>query len=457
MASTASPVEPVVPGTSEPDSSARKAAFWRVALLIGISVFINSNIIAITNLLSTFLLKDTLHLAPAAMSTFNIFAGIPAYLRPFMGAGSDLFPLFGFHRKSYYALAWILMAVGYLALALLHSYHYGAVLGLVIVTAAGGNLVFVIMDAVMVLIGNMTGTVGRLQTIQQGIPMLLGLTYAGPLSGWLASHLSYAQGFMAAAAVAVLGIPLTLLIPENRLTSHSDLGTQEERELSQAKRREDHARSFAALRQAARSWHLWAIVGYVFYLILTPGTGTPQLFYSVNVLHFSKQFLGFLAIPSSAGSILAILLFAAVSRRISVRSVVWTAFLMDCSLYLISMGLRNHSTGIIVALVSSFFGTVYNLSLLTLAARATPKGVEGTVYGLVMAAITLAGTLGDLIGSKIFTFFGPAHHYSLAHGWFALLWFGFAFTVIAVVFIPFLPAWARSSEPLGSTEQHSPD
>ena len=130
---------------------------------------------------------------------------------------------------------------------------------------------------------------------------------------------------------------------------------------------------------------------------------------------------------------------------------VWGAFLMDCSLYLVSMGLHNATSAIVVTVAGSVLGLVYTLCLFTLAARATPPGVEGTIYGLVIAAINLAGTVGDWIGSTIFRYFGGNSTTSIEavrHGWFGLLWFGFGFTVLAALFIPFLPAWSKSREPL---------
>jgi len=37
-----------------------------------------------------------------------------------------------------------------------------------------------------------------------------------------------------------------------------------------------------------------------------------------------------------------------------------------------------------------------------------------------------------------------AHGHSIAHGWFCALWTGFGFTLLAVFFVPFLPAWAKN-------------
>lgn len=78
--------------------------------------------------------------------------------------------------------------------------------------------------------------------------------------------------------------------------------------------------------------------------------------------------------------------------------------------------------------------------------------MEGAVYGLVMSAIAIAGVLSDKIGGNMYDYFGPlntAHHWTITHGWDYSLWVGLAFTLVGFVFIPFLPSWAKSREPLG--------
>lgn len=84
-------------------------------------------------------------------------------------------------------------------------------------------------------------------------------------------------------------------------------------------------------------------------------------------------------------------------------------------------------------------------------ARICPVGAEGTIYGLVLTAMFSTYLFSEKFGSALYDYFGPnnkAAHYSIAHGWYCTLWFGLGFTMLAVLFIPFLPAWTRSKEPL---------
>ena len=195
------------------------------------------------------------------------------------------------------------------------------------------------------------------------------------------------------------------------------------------------------------------LVVFIFYLIVTPGTNTAQLYYENDALRLSPQFIGNLSRWTAAGVLVGLPLYGGVSSRLSARALVFGAWLMDCAAYLLLLNIHNAPSAEWVSLLVAASGTIYGLCLYTLAGRACPVGAEGAVYGLVLSAIALGGTLGDKLGGTLYDAFGPtnpAHHYSVTHGWNAMLWFGFGFTVIAAGFIPFLPAWAKSGERLSA-------
>ena len=413
----------------------------RVALLIAGTVLLGAFIGAVSGEKLLFLYKEELHLSASDVGTLNILLGLPAYLQPFMGAFTDLFPFFGAHRRSYYVLAALVQAAGYAGLVPLHHYHYASVALLVLLTGSGGILLGVMANAAMVQIGNLTGTFGRLRSLKSFIPLVLGLAYTSHLGGYVAQNWSYSRAFAVVALLCLLRGPLAALIDEKAIGVGRGKPTT-------AERRADREQTVAALHAAAASPGLWAIVGFVFYLLVTPGLNTAQLFYQTDVLGFSKQTIGDLGRFGSAGAILAILMYGAASRWLPVRSLVWGAWLMDTVSYLILLGLHDLSSARIVAFALAWIFMVYALCLDTIAARACPPGIEGSVFGLVLAAIALGHTLNDKFGSALYDWFGPAHGYSVAHGWYATCWFGFVFTAFAAGFIPFLPGWARSAEPL---------
>jgi MFS family permease len=366
-----------------------------------------------------------------------------------VGAWTDLFPLFGFRRRSYYALGLLIAAVSTFILGFAHPYHYPTVACLLLLTGSGGILATVTFSAVMVAVGNRTGTFGRLQTLSLFVPLVLQMLWTGHLGGYVAQHWSYQHTFTVAALLTLLHAPLIFLMEDGPVGAAARSRRREEPEARRARKQAERAQTAAALHAAARSPGLWVMVAYVFYLILTPGPNS--LYYFTDGLHFSKQFIGDLQRWSAAGTLIGMGLFYFGYRRLPVLALVLGAWLMDCALYPSMWLMRGPVSAEWMSLVAAAVGVIYNLCLSTLAARACPPGIEGAIYGLVMAAIALGAGLTNQFGSWLYDFFGPvnpAHHYSVIHGWDWSLYIGFAFTLMAGFLIPFLPPWTRSREPL---------
>ena len=430
------------------DTSADRTAFGRIAVFLIAAAVLGTFSGAFTGEKTTFLFKDVMHLTPGDIGVLGIIVGIPGYLQPFLGAGADLFPLFGSHRRSYYLLGSALCVVADCGLASLHQYHYAAVVCLLLLIGGGGVLASVMINAVMVAVGNRTGRFGQLQSVLVLVPAVLSIAYTAHLGGYVTQHWSFHRAYASDVVVQILFMPLVLLIDERRAGGVGD----DPAARREAQRRE-RAHSLAALREAARSPSLWAILGFVAYLILTPAPFVAQIYYETDVLHFSKQLIGDLGRYSAFGSIAGIALFGLASRRMPVRWLVWGAWLMDCLGYPVLLLLHDPASARVLSFFSACVGLWYGLCLNTLAARACPPGVEGTIYGLVMSVIAVMGALSNWIGGKLYDFFGPtntAHHWTITHGWDWSLWVGLAFTLVGFIFIPFLPAWAKSREPLSS-------
>jgi len=419
--------------------TASRDALWRTALLIAAAAALGGVLAAVTANKQLFLYKDTLHLSASGVGTLLLLINLPAYLQPFMGGLSDLFPLGGWHRRSYFALAAVVQALGYAGLMALHSYHYAALACLLIVAGTGGALAGVLVNAAMVSVGNRTGTFGALQTLFQFTPLVLSLLYTARLDGEVTQSWSYHHTFLVAALLSFAFLPLTFLLEDRRVSGRG--GETPEQEEA---RRAERAQTAAALRAAAATPGVWAVTAFLFYLCVTPLLLTASVYYETDVLHLSKGFIGRLDSWTAAGAITGLVAFGAFSRRLSFRAVVWGAIGSDAAIYLLAMTMHDAPSVRWAQFGWSLLAIFLAVCLNTLAARACPPHVEGTVYGLMQAALALSLVLCDKFGSALYDWFGPAHGYSIAHGWFCALWAGFGFTLLAVFFVPFLPAWAKN-------------
>ena len=444
-------VSELEPSGTEPQTAAvSREILWRTALLLAATAALGGVLGAITLNKQTFLYKEDLGLSASGVGTLLLLINIPAYLQPFMGGLSDLFPLFGWHRRSYFAAASVLQALGYAGLVMFHQYHYATVVCLLIVAGSGGAMSGVLVNAAMVSVGNRSGMFGPLQTLYQFTPLVLALAYTGRLDGEVTATWSYQHAFLVAALVSLAAAPLALLLDDRRVASHR-VGPEAMQERKAAKDAE-RAQTSAALREAARTPGLWVMTAFFFYLYVTPLLVTASVYYETDVLKLSKDFIGRLDSWTSAGAIVGLVAFGAISRKLPMRGVVWGAIGCDCLIYLVMMTMHDAPSVRYAQFANSFFGIFLAVCLNTLAARTCPPKIEGTVYGLMQAALALSLVLCDKFGSMLYDFFGPASHHSITHGWFSALWFGFGFTLLSVFFVPFLPSWARSTSPPGQEQ-----
>jgi len=420
-------------------AAARRDALWRTALVIAAAAALGGVLSAVTANKQLFLYKDTLHLSASGVGTLLLLINLPAYLQPFMGGLSDLYPLGGWHRRSYFALAAVVQATGYWGLMTLHQYHYAALVCLLIVAGTGGALAGVLVNAAMVSVGNRTGTFGVLQTLFQVTPLVLSLAYTARLDGEVTASWSYQHTFLVAALLSLAFLPLAFLLEDSPAAGGHRTAAERE-----AAKRVERSRTTSALREAAATPGTWVMTAFLFYLYVTPLLLTASVYYETDVLHLSKGFIGRLDSWTSAGAIAGLAAFGAFSRRLPIKAVVWGAIGADAAIYLLAMTMHDAPSVRIAQFGWSFLAIFLAVCLNTLAARACPPTIEGTVYGLMQAALSLSLVLCDKFGSALYDWFGPAHGHSIAHGWFCALWFGFGFTLLAVFFIPFLPAWAKN-------------
>lgn len=388
----------------------------RSMVLIGLGLFVST--LAQTQVLGRlplqFLLKTRLHRAPEAMAAFFSLASIPWDLKPVAGLLTDSVPLFGTRRRGYLVLGaaaacglWLML--GEWSRTFAHALVLTVLLNVAIVmtsTVSGGLLVEQ---------GQRYAATGRLSSLRL-VVVNAALVLGGPLGGFLAERGLLLTGGVAAAACFAL-VPATLV-----LLREPPAPRPAERVLSNTGHQLGHL---------FRSGTLWSAAGMLFLVQLAPGFVTPLFYYQTNVLHFTPEFIGDLAMVSGILGLGGALVYGWVCRRLTLRRLLTLSIALNVVSTVLYLGYASRGSALVIEGAAGLMATLAQLPLFDLAARATPPGDEALGYSVMMSVWNLGAAVSDLAGSWLF----DRYHLGFKN----LVWLNAGTTALVLLVVPLLP------------------
>jgi MFS family permease len=354
----------------------------------------------------TFLLKDELHLSASTVTSINLLIYLPTYVQPFMGACTELYPLFGSRRRSYFILASLTISAAWLLLAFQTHYNVVSAICCLLIAVTGFTLRGVLINAITVAMGNKLGNYKGVQTVLQLLPLVLMATFAGRLGGIVTEHWSYRAAFSAAAGVSLCYLFLLPLLKEPDAVSATPAASAEELPNPRL-----------ALRQALKDRRLWAVTAFVAYFGLVPSPDTARPYYLTDALHLSKLFIGELSGWGALGAILGVLVVQVAPRRLGVRSLAAIASSATILAMVPLMLIHDALSAKIGILVFNILASLGAFAYSWMWARACPKGLEAVIFGTLASTQALFYFICDWLGTHMYDWFGPATGHSAAYGW----------------------------------------
>ncbi len=378
----------------------------RLAVIFAV-VYFAQGMWYLPNLSITFLLKDTFGLSAAQTAAFFSIMVIPWLIKPVYGLISDFVPLFGRRRKSYFLLTTGLAAAMGFALGTLGAYTYWKVA--IFFTLMGLGLAFtdVLTDALMVENGQRLGLTGPFQAIQWvGISVASILVGVG--GGWLAQHKPLSVTFMLATIFPVISFTMALwCIREPRVKA----GERQFRE------------TWLAIRGAVRSRNLWIVAGFIFFYNFSPSFGPALVYYSTDVLKFSKIFLGSLDSLAYLSGVGGAALYFTYSKSFPFRWLIHFAIAAGVIATLAYLGYAGHASALALALGFGGVGMIIQLTFLDLAAKACPKQAEATFFALLMSVYNGGVQVSQIVGGWLYDRVGFTNLVLISAAFTAAAWF----------------------------------
>jgi predicted MFS family arabinose efflux permease len=361
----------------------------RLALLFGIVYFAQGMYDLPTQTL-TLTLKERFGLSAGQAATFFLIATVPWYVKPLYGLISDFVPLLGRRRKSYLLLSSGLAALSGAALAVSADHTY-AVLG-VFVTSMGLGLAFtdVMVDALMVENGRARGLTGAFQSVQwaaiYGASIIVGLA-----GGQLAARRNLHAAFAVAACFPVVSFLMALIFI---------------REPRAAADRAAFRKTLASIREALWERDVWVVAGFTLFWTFSPSFGPAFLYYQTDVLQFSQEFIGLLLSLNAAGFVVGALVYAPLSRRVSLKRLIVASIGVAAVATLGYLLYRDWTSALVIDSVFGVVGMITQLAFLDLAAKACPARVEASFFALLMSVYNLGVKGSQITGGYLYDALG---------------------------------------------------
>ena len=358
-------------------------------LLAILTVYFVQGILGLARLAVTFFLKDSLGLNPAEVATITGITFLPWIVKPIYGFISDGFPIFGYRRRPYIIASGILGFISWLVLAFIVDDVFIAVVAL-LMTSLSVAISDVIVDSLVVERAReeSVAQAGSLQALCWGFSAFGGLITAY-LSGWLIEIFGINGVFEITATFPLLVSLVAWLIVEEK----SDIDNIEGRKAlitTQTKQ------LWSAIRQKS----IYLPVAFLFIWQATPTAESAFFFFTTNELGFEPEFLGRVRLVTSVASLVGVFIFQTYLKDVPFRKIFGWSIVISTLLGLTNLLLVTHTNRIIGiddrlfslgdSLILTVMGQISWLPILVLCARLCPKGVEATLFALLMSIWNLS-------------------------------------------------------------------
>ena len=413
--------------------------------LFGIlTVYFVQGILGLPRLAVSFFLKDDLGLTPAEVAALTGITAIPWIIKPLFGFISDGLPIFGYRRRPYLILSGILGCISWLALATIVDDAFTATV-VILLTSLSVAISDVIVDSLIVERAREESLAqsGSLQSLSWGASALGGLLTAY-FSGLLLQHLSNNQVFEIVASFPLIVSAVAWLITEDKIDKDNP-----ETAISPVKGQ------IKQLWGALKQKQVWLPIAFLFVWQATPTADSAFFFFSTNELGFEPEFLGRVRLVTSFASLVGIFLFQRYLKTVPFRKILgWStviaAVLGMTTLLLVthanrSLGIGDRWFSLGDSLILTVVGQITWMPVLVLSARLCPKGVEATLFALLMSIWNLSGLLSHELGALLTAWLG------VTESNFDKLWLLVIITNLSTLLpLPFL-GWLPSGDPKEET------
>ncbi len=240
------------------------------------------------------------------------------------------------------------------------------------------------------------GAAGSLQSLCWGTSAVGGLITAY-FSGALLQQFNTQTIFLITATFPLIVSSVAWLIAETPVKRKSDFTVVK--------------RQLILLKHAVSQKHIWMPTAFLFLWQAMPGSESAFFYFSTNELHFEPEFLGRIRLVTSLAAIIGIWVFQRFLKTVPFRTIFGWSTVISAALGMTTLILVTHANRAIGiddkwfslgdSLILTVMGQIAFMPVLVLAARLCPKGVEATLFALLMSVVNVSGLVSHELGALL--------------------------------------------------------
>ena len=371
----------------------------------------------ISALAVSYYLKDILNISPATMSQLYALIALPWTIKPLFGLITDLYPLFGFRRKSYILLCGVFNLINWLILSY-YVVRLFPMISLLFLISCFSCFCSVIGEAIVVEVSQLNKKIKNYNNnnynkdndeedakdyvsiyfIIKNFGCLLSAYFKGKFVEWF----ELKTIFLISSFVPILIIISGFILIEEKYNNNN--------------REYKNYNLFINFINFIKQKIVYIPTLFIFLFTCTPSYGDALFYFVTERLNFTPENLGVISLFSNIFTIIAIFLYKFFFKNIKIKIIIFFGILiyfifsfmafMLVKRFNIYLGINDFYFALLSSSVISLIGEFLLMPILSLAAELCPKNLEGTVYSLFMSTLNFGGVMSNLFGSCLMLFYG---------------------------------------------------
>ena len=360
-----------------------------------------------SNLAITFYFKDHLNLSPSQSALIQSILSFPHILKPFFGFISDIFPFFGYKRKSYLIFNSIIILISWMLLSFLDLSLYSTV-GILLIKSISKTFLNACTSAVLVEISKNKKhekDEKKLEKFNTSIIYInLGTILSSTTRGIALEYLSNQVMFFISGGMSTMDIIAGIMYQEKKIKIKECGDYDMEQKDNIADFDYNKKGSCKKLLDIIKKREIILLSIYMLVMTLVPSYYESSFYYLSDKKGFTKRNFGHLTIILMVLFLVNSIINKNYLNKYSKKKVIIymtiISFLFS-SLYHIYIYLDLNAKIIVFVGVSLYisFKSLSVKPIFNLAFLACPKGYEGTIMGLFYSLRDFGDTCASLMGS----------------------------------------------------------